>query len=140
MALIEEEKLQKMKAKESLKLAKQYLDIAQFRGKEEKYLRGVIDSAYNAAELCVKGLLAFKIRPLPSTHGGLVLKFGEFYIKDGPLRKEFGRLLNKSLRWRNIARYEPDEKITKREITKENAKLVIKLTKELMRVLEKKIK
>lgn len=45
----------------NFELAKEYLDIALHNQKDEKFKRGVIDAAYNAAELCAKGLLSLKL-------------------------------------------------------------------------------
>lgn len=70
--IIPDQKLKKMEIKDYLTLAEIYFKIAEHRGKDKEYLRGVVDAAYNSAELCAKGLLSLKLERIPSTHGGIV--------------------------------------------------------------------
>ncbi len=130
-----DQKLEKMEAKDYLILAEIYLEIAEFRGKKKEYLWGVVDAAYNSAELCAKGLLALKLEEIPSTHGGVVQKFSQFYIKTNILKKELGRIFQKALRLRNIARYE-----VRKEIIDEDTKEVLELTKKLIKFLKRELK
>lgn len=89
-----------------------YLELAiEYREQSQKALecgsyRLAIDGAYNAAELCVKGLLLLQIEDLPSSHGGLIQRFSEVWVKTGLLPGEMGRRLHKGFELRNQARYE----------------------------------
>jgi uncharacterized protein (UPF0332 family)/predicted nucleotidyltransferase len=112
-------------------LAEEYLDSS-INALQHGYLRLAIDAAYNSAELAVKGLILLKIDDLPSSHGGIVGKFGELYIKKGLLDKKLGRELNLSLGLRNTARYKFTGKITK-----EDAELTIELARSLIEHLTK---
>ncbi|MFH1565321.1 MAG: hypothetical protein ABIC82_05780 [bacterium] len=73
-------KLQLKEADDYLKLAKIYHDIAKCRDNKKEHWRGVVDANYNSAELCVKGLLKLKMLEIPSSHGGVVRKFSQYYI------------------------------------------------------------
>lgn len=90
-------------------------------------LRIAIDAAYNAAELCVKGLLLLRLDDIPGSHGGLVGKFGELYVQTGELPRELGRRLNKGLEARAAARYDYAA-----QITEEMARDVLQLARELL--------
>lgn len=127
--------IQKLLAKQNLALAKEYLDIAKFNQKYKNSYRGVIDVAYNAAELCAKGCLALKLQRLPSTHKGVIQKFSEIYVKTNIVKREIGRKLAQSLRYRNLARYEKTI-----DITKEQANEVLDLTITLQNILNEQLK
>lgn len=127
--------LQFQEASDYLSLAKTYHEIAQCRDNKKEHWRGVVDANYNSAELCVKGLLKLKMAEIPSTHSGVIQKFGQLYIKTKIIPKEFGRILNKSLRLRNLARYDCSAKIAETEIKEVN-----KLTKNILKILEKELK
>lgn len=118
---------QQLKNKEQtvkIDLAEDYLSAAEFLLKNKKY-RQATDAAYNAAELCVKALLLNKLDELPSTHGGLVQKFSEIFIKEKKkFDREIGRQLHQALEWRNRARYEGAI-----DITPETALEIVKLAK-----------
>lgn len=129
-----EEEVRLILAKDNLTLAKEYFGGAKDFSQTKKFLRGIVDLSYNSAELAVKGLLSLKISHLPSTHGGLVQKFGQVYIKTKILPARFGRGLNQGLELRNKARYEP-----KAKITTSMASQGLKLAKDLIRILEGKI-
>lgn len=43
-------------------------------------VRGIIDLAYNAAELCGKGLLILRCNDVPGTHSGLVQQFSKVFV------------------------------------------------------------
>lgn len=126
--------IQKLLAKQNLALAKEYLDIAKFNQKYKKSYRGIIDIAYNAAELCAKGCLALKLEQLPSTHKGLIQKFSEIFVKTDIVNREVGRKLARGLRYRNLARYEKGFKLTKKE-----AEEVLKLAEGLKQTLEQNL-
>ena len=95
--------------------------------KEESRPESDIDAAYNAAELCVKGLLLLRLDDIPGSHGGLVGKFGELYVQTGELPRELGRRLNKGLDARAAARYDYAA-----QITEEMARDVLQLARELI--------
>lgn len=111
-ANIEPLKLKEIEGK--LQLAKTNLEMSKML-LERGFIRGAVDLGYNAAELCARALILLKQDDLPSRHRGIVQKFSEFYIKDGPLDKETGRQLNKGLDYRNSARYIPTAKVTKNQ-------------------------
>lgn len=69
--------------------------------------RGVVDLAYNAAELVAKAWLVSLGEAIPRTHNGLVARFGERVVREGHIPPEVGRRLNRALAWRNLARYDP---------------------------------
>lgn len=114
-------------------LSQEFSDVANYNFKGG-YFRGAVDSAYNAIELSIKGLLVLKMNELPKTHGGLVRKVGELYVKPGLISKEIGRDINKALQVRNDARYDPYVTIDKGK-----AQELIKLSKILLEVLENKL-
>ncbi len=95
-------------------------------------LRIAIDAAYNAAELCVKGLLLTKLNDIPGSHGGLVGKFGELFVQTGELPRELGRRLNRGLEARAAARYDYAA-----QITEDMAQEVLNLAQELIARLER---
>lgn len=116
-------KLEEIKGK--LQLAKTNLEMSKLLLKQG-FVRGAVDLGYNAAELCARALILLKQDDLPSRHRGIVQKFSELYIKNGPLDKEAGRQLNKGLDYRNSARYAPEAEITKEQAF-HNADLAEKL-------------
>jgi uncharacterized protein (UPF0332 family) len=109
-----------------------------------EYLEGAMDSlksghprlavgaAYNAAELCAKGLLLLKMDKLPTSHGGVVIKFGEIYLKEGLVERKVGRAMNKALALRNKSRDDRHALIGSTE-----SKEVFKLTQDMIRMLDK---
>jgi uncharacterized protein (UPF0332 family)/predicted nucleotidyltransferase len=125
-----EQELKRREVEGRLQLARIYLAGAQ-RALSAGDLRIAIDAAYNAAELCVKGLLLLKLDDLPGSHGGLVGKFGEVYVKTGLLPRALGQRLHRGLEARARARYEYASKITE-----EMAEEVIRLAQELLTHLE----
>lgn len=120
--------------------AKGYLDLAKLyyqtfkRLIGDKEFRVAVDVGYNAVELSVKGLLLLKTGDIPRTHGGVVQKFGEYYVKPELIANEFGRLLNLALENRNKARYDYHAKITK-----EDAEEIVRLMNSLIEVLEREM-
>jgi uncharacterized protein (UPF0332 family) len=70
---------------------------------------------------------------IPTSHGGVVIKFGEIYIiKEGLVERNVGRAMNKALALRNKSRYDRHALIGSTE-----AKEVFKLTEEMIRILDK---
>lgn len=92
--------------------------------------RLAVDGAYNAAELCAKGLLLLKLEDIPSSHGGIIQKFGELWIKTDLLPREMGRGLNKGFELRNQARYERHVRIREDE-----AKVILAPTEQFIDAL-----
>ena len=129
---LSEQKLSQWKAKDCLALAKEYFAIASHLSEQKGMKRGAIDTAYNAAELCAKGMLYLKLPWIPSTHKGVVQKFCEFYIKDGPLSKDTGRSLSTGLLLRNKARYEKSAQIESHDVMH-----AINLAKDMIEILDK---
>jgi uncharacterized protein (UPF0332 family) len=110
-------------------LGQEYLAGARQNEAEGRH-RIAVDAAYNAAELAVKGLLLLRIDELPSSHSGIVNRFGEIYIKSGRLSIELSDRLRRSLMLRNRARYEWGALIGTAE-----ASLVLQTAEELLHIL-----
>ncbi len=89
--------------------------------------REATDLAYNAAETAVKALLRLEMGDLPKTHGGIVNRFGDLYVRTGKLPRTLGRDLNLALEIRGRTRYEEE-----RAITREDAKEVLALADQLL--------
>jgi uncharacterized protein (UPF0332 family)/predicted nucleotidyltransferase len=111
-------------------LALEYLDgaVDSLKG---GHPRLAVDAAYNAAELCAKGLLLLKMDQLRASHGGVVIKFGEKYIKPGLVERDIGRAMNKALALRNKSRYDRHAMIGTKEVNE-----VIQLTNNMIRLLD----
>ena len=130
---MERKKLRINEARNYLDLSSEYLDGAKANC-QKGYFRIAVDAAYNACELVIKGLLLLRLPSLPGSHGGIVNKFGELYVKTEEVPKETGRAIRLALETRNNARYEPHI-----QITKEHAEEIIKLGERLQRILSEKI-
>lgn len=112
-----EKELRREEARGYLNLAEVYLKGAK-RSLQGEDLRIAIDAGYNAAELCVKGLLLLKMDDLPKTHSGAVTKFGEVYVKPQLASASVGRELRQALERRNKARDDYHAEITERVVKK----------------------
>ena len=109
-----------------LALAEEYLDGADHaRGAGQWRL--AVDAAYNATELAIKSMVLDRDDDLPGSHGGLVGRFGELYVKPGLVDKSLGRRVNQALERRNHARYR-----FQATIDPQNAAEAITLARELM--------
>ena len=128
-----EEELKKRELEGYLSLAQEYFEVAESSLAEERY-RVAVDTAYNAAESCARGLLLLRLPELPRSHRGLITKFSEQYTKDGPLPKKLGRTLNIMLELRGRARYDANS-----PMSKEQAQDAIQLARTLMKALEGQI-
>ena len=126
---MDESTLKREEAKGYLALAEEYRRGAENSLRSGDY-RLCVDAAYNACELCAKGLLLFKLAKLPATHSGVVLKFGEFFVKEGALPRELGRELNRALWLRNRACYDPHV-----EVTEEDGRRMLELADKLIEAL-----
>jgi uncharacterized protein (UPF0332 family)/predicted nucleotidyltransferase len=130
---MDEEKLRWEESQGYLELAREYQRSAQNSLNVGDY-RLAVDGAYNAAELCAKGLLILKMEDLPTSHGGIVGKLGELYVRTGILSKEMGRQLNKGLWLRAQARYDYHARIGESE-----ARTMLDLATELIAALSKEL-
>ena len=101
---VDEKKIKKEARVHFAMLADEYLESAKDALKAEHF-RLAVDAGYNAAELSLKAMLLEKVDTLPGSHGGIIGRFGEIYVKTGQLDKAFGRRLNQALELRNNARY-----------------------------------
>lgn len=130
---MKEENLKRSESEGYLTLAKHYLGVAQqiFDWKE---WRVCVDVVYNSAELAAKGLLILKLDDLPTSHRGIVNKFGELYVKTGEVGLEMGRSFNEGLKLRNKARYEPHATIEQKD-----AEVMKELAKGLLELLDRKL-
>jgi uncharacterized protein (UPF0332 family) len=122
--------LKRQQVHELFDLAQDYLVGAE-DARAAGHLRLAADAAYNAAELCLKGLLYFKLNDIPGSHTGVVDKFGELYCKPEILPRELGRRVRQGLEIRSQARYRPTA-----EITAEKAGHNLALARELIRHLD----
>lgn len=113
-----------------LDLAQEYLEVAKNSLNDGCY-RVAVDTAYTAAESCVRGLLLMKLSELPKSHRGLMAKFGELYIKNTELPKDIAKALNINLELRGKARY--DAYIL---IDKGDAEDAIQLAEDLMKIFK----
>jgi len=102
---MDETTLRRKEAGAALGLAEEYVRSAQ-NALEHGFYRLAVDAAYNAAELCVKGLLLLKLTQMPKTHGGVVQMFGKLYVTSGLVDPQIGRQMNVHLELRNKARYD----------------------------------
>lgn len=134
MYTMEEEEIRRAEARGYLEVAVHYLTAAK-RNRAVGDFRVTMDLAYNAAELCAKGFLIFKLEELPSSHRGIVNRFSELYVRDGPLPGEWGRGLNSGLSVRNQARYEPHVSLGEKE-----AQELIDLAEALIGALENRLR
>lgn len=116
-----------------LALAQEYYDSANDAISRGHYRLG-LDGAYNSAELAVKGFLVMKMADLPGSHGGIIQRFGEAYIRTGKVERSIGRRLNVCLELRNSAHYKFSSRINR-----EDADLVITLAGDLIALLEREL-
>lgn len=115
MYAMDESKLRREESLGYLELAEEYQRGSRNSLESGDY-RLAVDGAYNAAELCAKGFLILKLEDLPTSHSGIVGKFGELYVRDGPFPRQMGKRLNRGLWLRNRARYERHAEIGQKEV------------------------
>src|SRR3990172_7972739 len=99
-------------------MADESLRSAKFRLKEE-FLRGAVSDSYYTAFYVAKALL-LQNGHISKTHTGTVRLFGENFVKNGLIKKEYGQWFAKLLRERTEADYD-----SLREIHEEEAKEAI---------------
>ncbi|MBI5286025.1 MAG: HEPN domain-containing protein [Deltaproteobacteria bacterium] len=124
------EELKLQERKNLVSLAEEYLASAEDALKGG-HLRLAIDAAYNAIELYLKSLILREDDDLPGSHGGIIGRFSELYIKRGKWDKAIGREINRALELRNRARYKYQA-----SISKEDAGKTIELAKRIEGLLE----
>ena len=125
--------LKKEERKNLVNLSDEYLTGAEHAGKNE-YWRLAVDAACHTAELALKSLILKMDDDLPGSHGGLVGRFGELYIKTGLHEKALGRNLNRVMEKRNQARYKYSA-----EIDQNDVKEAIELAKKLKNLAESEL-
>jgi uncharacterized protein (UPF0332 family)/predicted nucleotidyltransferase len=130
---MDEDRIRREESRGYADLGREYLEGAT-DSLRSGHLRLAVDAAYNATELCAKGLLVLKTDKLPASHGGVVVKFSELFVKEGLVERNLGRAMNKSLALRNKSRYDNHALIGNKE-----AKEVLKLAKAILRILEKEL-
>jgi len=113
-----------------LSLSEAYLQSAQRNFSWGDY-RIAVDIAYNSCELCAKAAILLKVDEIPGSHGGVVNRFGELYVRTGEVKKEIGRGLNRGLELRNKATYDSHA-----EITEKQAQNIIQLAEEMIKIVE----
>jgi uncharacterized protein (UPF0332 family) len=91
-------------------LALKYLGEARrkYDPQDEASRRLAIDAAYNAAELCAKGMLRLVMSTLPKTHSGVNTMFSKKYVLTKRVPVTLGRDFQVALKNRNKARYDGD--------------------------------
>ncbi len=123
---MEQKVIKRQMANNLLDLGEEYLESA-----EDVFTlnrtRLAIDGAYNAAELATKALILLKQDDLPGSHGGVASLFGQLYVLTGDVDRQIGRALNRSLKFRNEARYKPNS-----TFSQENVRFVLDLAKTLL--------
>lgn len=124
------EEISRGEAANFLALAIEYLSQSRSNLTLGNY-RLLVDGAYNAAELCAKGLLILKGEDIPRKHGNIIRLFSRLYIKSNELPRELGRELNRGLRFRNQARYEYHSALTERD-----ALAILDLAEKMVKALE----
>lgn len=112
-----EPELSRAEARGFLSLAQVYREAAE-RAVAAGDFRIAADLAYNAAELCVKGMLLLGGEAIPRTHAGIVTRFGELYVRRGAIPEAVGRDLHLGLERRNKARYDWHAEISERDAAK----------------------
>ena len=130
---MDEGELKRQEARNLLNLAEEYLEGAR-EILAAKRFRIVCDTAYNAVELCIKGLLLLEMDELPKTHGGIIGEFGRHYVQSGKVAKELGRRLNRGLELRNKARYDFNIRVSREE-----AEGMLGLAEEMAQLLETRL-
>ena len=102
---MDEPELSRAEARGLLNLAGVYRDAGRASDSGRR-LRIAVDVAYNAAELWVKALLFLREKTIPQTHGGIVTRFADLYVRQGRIPEALGRDLHLGLERRNKARYD----------------------------------
>lgn len=132
---VDENTMRRQEALDLLALAQGYLEMAHALKGKRGYIRGVIDMAYNAAELSAKGLLLLREGEWPKTHSGVVQQFSRAFIVNEPIVEPgVGRAFRQALDWRNRARYDPHATLTEAD-----AEDVIGVAEKLANLLQQEV-
>ena len=86
---MEREEMLRREAEGYLDLAETYFESFKMLKQANMY-RVAVDVGYNAVELCIKALILLRAGEIPRTHGGIVKKFGEIFMKSGEIPSEIG--------------------------------------------------
>lgn len=125
------EALKKEEIKKRFSLAQYYQKAVALLIKNGFY-RQACDVAYNACELCAKGLILLLKDTLPKRHSGVVQLFSQLYIKEEKLPLELGKRFRKALEIRNHSRY-----VSEAVIDKDMTEKIRLLAEDLIKILEK---
>jgi len=117
-------------------LAHEYLTGAE-HSLEHGHLRVAVDSAYNAAELCVEAFLLGKVERMPTRHGATIRLFSDLFLRTEQLPSRLGRRLNIALENRNRARYKYEAQVSE-AMAQETIALVRELLEHLKAYLTQK--
>lgn len=132
---VDENTMRRQEALDLLALAQGYLEMARALKGRREYIRGVIDMAYNAAELSAKGLLLLREGEWPKTHSGVVQQFSRAFIVNEPVVEPgVGRAFRQALDWRNRARYDPHATLTEAD-----ADDVLSVAEKLSDILQREV-
>jgi uncharacterized protein (UPF0332 family) len=132
---VDENTMRRQEALDLLALAQGYLEMAHALKGKRGYIRGVIDMAYNAAELSAKGLLLLREGEWPKTHSGVVQQFSRAFIVNEPIVEPgVGRAFRQALDWRNRARYDPHATLTEAD-----AEDAINVAEQLANLLQREV-
>jgi len=97
--------------------------------------RVTIDAGCNAIELAVKSLILKHEDDIPGSHGGVVGKLGELFVRSGRLDTSLGRRVHQALEKRNRDRYQFTASVGKSDAD-ENTELARTLAERARRELE----
>lgn len=132
---VDEKTMRQQEALDLLALAQRYLEMARALRGSREYIRGVVDMAYNAAELGAKGMLLLWEGEWPKTHSGVVQRFSKVFILDRKtVDPAIGRAFRQALDWRNRARYDPHTTLTDAD-----ADDVVRVAEELVGLLQREV-
>lgn len=138
MTLLEEkykDKKRIRKAEESFQISREYLETSR---RIEKLLldhRMAVYTGFHALNLCLRSLILLKGERIPRSNIRIIGSFGNLYAKSGEVPK---RLL-KDFSWALIRGNEATSCL-KAEIKKEDAQKMIKLGKQMQKIVGTKLK
>lgn len=132
---VDENTMRRQEALDLLALAQGYIEMARALKGRREYIRGVVDMAYNAAELSAKGLLLLREGEWPKTYSGVVQQFSRAFIVNEPIVESgVGRAFRQALDWRNRARYDPHATLTEAD-----ADDVLSVAEQLVNLLQREV-
>ena len=117
-----------VKAKTAYNSARTLLDVGDVDGATNRAYYAMFDAA--RAALIISG--ASVGQDIGRTHSGLIGAFGNHLVKNGPLSKEVGRLLNRAHEVRLVADYNDDSvQLTDAEEVVKQAEYFIRVINEV---------